>query len=1104
MTTKLTDVEKQFQRFPASLSVEFRRALEKLQPWLGDTHLLNWASQGLDIASQSARSWEAGSEYFRVSPEIAKNLSPLQLMDWARCGTRLCQDSPSIAIAFFRASPESIKYLRPRFIQAWANLGRSLYKGTWKSSALAARFFEVSCILLECMNYQELEKFAGLVDTLSQKSSDLATECLLLGQQVFPKIDGNCIAFLDFCQAVTKTNWREVKVCFESILGVLRQVGKGHHGRFLAIASHLTRSGMSNISLFLSDSARSLARADDVNQGSLLTMAEKLLPVSHGAVAAFLYSGPGLLGRISQHQLTAWVETGIEILKENPDGGLAYFKIESNTSEEVLENLSSAVELDRVKDILGNYCRALAGASVDIASTIDLKAKNIGWVSEEQAATEGTTVYLPPVAHQYESKSGNFSLYKVVSTHQVAHIEYGSFDFSFEGLATQFRDLRLTKEKDISEHRIETIATLIAKSDDQNVMTEEPFSGENLSGAERGFLTDMGRFFSLFNNRKLALDIFTAVEDWRLDYRVRVEYPGVRYAYMRVQKDALARRPEIEQMPVQEAMIEFLVRLSLQQNTGIPFPNMFAEQAKAIVQIARRLLSTRSTVEDSAEATIRVYDIIAELPNVHVPEEDWSEMDFDQEETLSDNELEQLMDQLRGSPGTQGTPSDEEQPYDSPPQVDFRGEFKPEISQLLAKLRTQKTQEGSESQDGMEPDEEMLAQTLADSPELELDNESGQNSQALSTLANDMLKEAGTPPPAVPGQGYGAIPHEEEEGGALEAKEPQTYVYDEWDFRAQDYKPRWCIVREKTLAEGESQFFTDTQRNYSRLMGQIRRQFEMLKPELFRKVKHLPDGEDYDLDSVIESIIDKWAGESPSEKVHWRRSKVERDSAVVFLLDMSASTAEAIDDSRSIADDWDAPDDPTEYMVWLRNRRGEGGRRSYKRIIDLEKESIVLLINALETIGDVYGIYGFSGYGRENVEFYTIKDVDETFSEKIKRRVDKITPLHATRMGPAIRHAITKLERQDTRTKLLFLISDGRPQDRGYSREGVEKEYAIHDTKMALTEARRKNITPFCLTVDKAGHDYLKTMCQDMGYEVLSDINALPTRLPMLYRKLTV
>ena len=96
------------------------------------------------------------------------------------------------------------------------------------------------------------------------------------------------------------------------------------------------------------------------------------------------------------------------------------------------------------------------------------------------------------------------------------------------------------------------------------------------------------------------------------------------------------------------------------------------------------------------------------------------------------------------------------------------------------------------------------------------------------------------------------------------------------------------------------------------------------------------------------------------------------------------------------------------------------------------------------------------------------------------------------------------MENQPSTRKILFLISDGRPQDRGYSREGVEKEYAVHDTYKALQEARQKDITPFCLTVDKSGHDYLKQMCGDMSYEVLDDIWALPERLPMLYRKLTM
>jgi len=56
---------------------------------------------------------------------------------------------------------------------------------------------------------------------------------------------------------------------------------------------------------------------------------------------------------------------------------------------------------------------------------------------------------------------------------------------------------------------------------------------------------------------------------------------------------------------------------------------------------------------------------------------------------------------------------------------------------------------------------------------------------------------------------------------------------------------------------------------------------------------------------------------------------------------------------------------------------------------------------------------------------------------------------------------------------------------------------------MALVEAKRKSITPFCLTIDIAGDDYLKEMTQDIGYEVVNNIESLPHRLPILYKRLT-
>ena len=405
------------------------------------------------------------------------------------------------------------------------------------------------------------------------------------------------------------------------------------------------------------------------------------------------------------------------------------------------------------------------------------------------------------------------------------------------------------------------------------------------------------------------------------------------------------------------------------------------------------------------------------------------------------------------------------------------------------------------------PNQERQKELVKNSPDLETkeaDENSELDSEANQELLENLMKEIKNRDLDNSSFSGGEPLHFDEEGGPLEATAPDTFTYDEWDFRDVEYKPNWCLLHEKKLADGESNFYKETLASNSSLVYQIKKQFELVFPEMYRKQKRLEDGEEADLDAGIEALIDLRSNVTPDEKIYWRRNKTERSVAVALLIDMSASTAEAIDDgTKSSNDDWGAPDDPVEYMVWLRSRRAEGLRRSYKRIVDVEKEGIVLMVNSLEMLGDDYGVYGFSGYGRENVEFYTIKDLDEKFSDSVSGRIDRIAPLHATRMGPAIRHTISKLENHEARSRFMFLITDGRPQDRGYSREGVEKEYAVYDTRQALLEAKQKGIVPFCLTVDKAGHDYLKTMMDDFSYEVLSDISMLPARLPELYKNLT-
>ena len=1081
---RLKQIEADLRQYPNSVWEEYERARSLLPNDPTAMQTRAWAQAGLEIAQQAVRSWEAAAQYYRVSPKVLGYMPFEYFVKWAECGSSLCQESPTMAAAFFEASPGTIGHLRAHHTESWSNLGRSLYKGTWKSSTLACKFFASSPALLDSLSFSELEQFVTFLDALSHRSYELSAECLSLGQNLFPMLREDRGEFISLASTLVETGWRDVKSFFEASSRALPRVESGERMRFLRLAVRLVEGGTANVPGQMSDMSQSLSQMEPEHHAHVLALSESLLDISPPAVPEFIKGCPPVLERINLDQFQKWFDEGVGILKQNREGGLAYFKVESTRSEEVLENLSSGVEFPRVKDVMEMYCRGLAGAEVKLASTEELVSKNIGWVSGESPSTEGSTVYVPMLVDRYTTKEENFSWFKVVSTHQVGHLEFDSFRFEFETPSALFKDLRQTLER----KRVEKAAAQVQLDGDGD-------------SQEQRWATDLQRFFNLFDDRKLALDIFTVVEDGRLDARVKYEYPGIRGAYSLVQSGSLEGRPDIQSLPAREAMVEFLIRLSLQQDEGVPAPKQYVKEAGRIARIARRVLVPAATVESVAEASLRVYAIISQIPNEQVPAEEWEDVELgDMEEAYADpDDMEQLLEQMSRGGKLEGDSPEE---YESSQEVEYRGDFKPELAQLLTMLRM-------EQDPGVEPGgeaitQEMLEKMLENSAELDLGAVQGAAQNSRGVFANNLLKEAGINLPQSPQDGQGPLVHMQEEGGPLEVTEPQTFVYDEWDFRAEDYKPRWCIVRQKTMGEGDAGYYGQTLLNHGSLVGQVRRQFELMVPEMFRRVSKLEDGEDIDIDDIIESLVDIRTGATPNDKFYWRRNKVQRDVAVAFLLDTSASTAEAIDEGRRTPDEWDAPEDPVEYMVWLRTRRGEAIRRSYKRIIDVEKEAIVLLISALEAIGDVYGIFGFSGYGRENVEFYTIKDMEEAFSDKVKQRIDRIAPLHATRMGPAIRHATSKLDAHEARTKLLFLISDGRPQDRGYSREGVEKEYAVHDTKMALDEAKKKDINAFCLTVDKNGHDYLKTMCQDIGYEVLDDVYALPERLLFLYKRLTM
>ncbi len=306
-----------------------------------------------------------------------------------------------------------------------------------------------------------------------------------------------------------------------------------------------------------------------------------------------------------------------------------------------------------------------------------------------------------------------------------------------------------------------------------------------------------------------------------------------------------------------------------------------------------------------------------------------------------------------------------------------------------------------------------------------------------------------------------------EAGGEGSDLGKRTFYYDEWHCEQEEYLPRWCRVVESTIEAGENDSVEAILGEYHGMIHSITSAFQLLRPEGFKRIKGARDGDALDLDALMIARVEMKAGMNPSDRIYIAHQKKERSVAVAFLLDMSGSTQQL-----------------------LPNRE--------KSILQVEKEALVLMSKAVHAIGDKFALYGFSGRGKDTVDFSIIKDFDEPYQHRVDQRIGEIESAIQNRDGAAIRHATSKLAAQPCKTRILILLSDGKPLDDQY-----RGSYAIADTKMALREAKHRGIYPYCITVDSKGEEYLKGMYGDVAYMVIDQIETLPQRLPGIYKRLT-
>ncbi len=118
-----------------------------------------------------------------------------------------------------------------------------------------------------------------------------------------------------------------------------------------------------------------------------------------------------------------------------------------------------------------------------------------------------------------------------------------------------------------------------------------------------------------------------------------------------------------------------------------------------------------------------------------------------------------------------------------------------------------------------------------------------------------------------------------------------AFAYDEWDRELNDYRVGWSRVIEKKVKQGDRNFVELARSRYRGVISSIRHQFQLMKPENLTRINHEIDGEDYDLNALVDFVVDRRADGQQSENIYTKRLRRQRDVAVSILLDQSSSTA---------------------------------------------------------------------------------------------------------------------------------------------------------------------------------------------------------------------
>lgn len=296
---------------------------------------------------------------------------------------------------------------------------------------------------------------------------------------------------------------------------------------------------------------------------------------------------------------------------------------------------------------------------------------------------------------------------------------------------------------------------------------------------------------------------------------------------------------------------------------------------------------------------------------------------------------------------------------------------------------------------------------------------------------------------------------------------PPDYVYDEWHGKRGAYLRGHCQLYvdgcRAVRPAVASAFVRETIRRRRRELGRLEAQLSRLELQR-RATPRRPDGEEVDIDAVVDAATTMRAGQTPSSRLYVRSERHEPGLGICLLLDLSLSSDAYVDD---------------------------------QRVLDVSRDAAFVVGQALDPRRAALAVAGFHSNTRHDCRFVVIKSFGDDW-HRVRGRLAGLQPCGYTRVGPALRHARHVLACPSFRRRAVIVVTDGQPTD--YDR--YEGRHGTADVRQAVREARRDGVDVFALAVSATHRVELGQMFDRDRYALLPHPAKLPDAMSQLLTQL--